>query len=187
MVTFRLSALSANLHLMTLHLIRAMPMLLLGLAALAGIVLVWLYGYHVGGERAATARRDLAVGLALPASWAAIWGLYATYAWTTISPGLSTLQLVRFYVPALGAIALLGAWLLVRVPRKQPLVALTTVAVCATLFWLGARAFHDMYQSPFVGDHLRQADCRGTILTSLTTSDPCRRQSAPSIEKEKPR
>ena len=98
----------------------------------------------------------------LAASWAAIWGLYATYTWTTF-PGLSTLQSARFYVPALGAIALLGAWLLVRVPRQQPLAAITTVAICATLFWLGAGAFHDMYQSPWGIFHFRQADCHGTI------------------------
>jgi hypothetical protein len=79
--------------------------------------------------------------------------LYATYTWTT-PPGLSTLQSTRFYVPALGPIALLGAWLLVRLPRTQPRVAIATVAICATLFWLGAQAFHDMYQSPWVDDHI---------------------------------
>ncbi|HWM97973.1 MAG TPA: hypothetical protein VNO54_13020, partial [Streptosporangiaceae bacterium] len=62
---------------------------------------------------------------------------------------LSTLQAVRFYVPALGAISLLGAWLLVRVPRRQPLAAITTLAVVAALFGLGVWAFHDMYQFPF--------------------------------------
>jgi hypothetical protein len=52
-------------------------------------------------------------------------------------------------VPALGAISLLGAWLLVRVPRRQPLVAVTTLAVVAALFGLGGWAFHDMYRHPF--------------------------------------
>jgi hypothetical protein len=74
--------------------------------------------------------------------------LYATYTWTAAA-GLSTLQAVRFYVPALGAISLLGAWLLVRVPRTKPLVAITTLAVVAALFGLGSWAFHDMYQFPF--------------------------------------
>ena len=55
----------------------------------------------------------------------------------------------RFYVPALGAISLLGAWLLVRVPRRQPLAAITTLAAVAALFGLGSWAFHDMYQHPF--------------------------------------
>ena len=79
---------------------------------------------------------------------AAIWVLYATYTWTA-APGLSTLQAARFYVPALGAISLLGAWLLVRVPRRQPVAAVTTLAVVAALCGLGGWAFHDMYQFPF--------------------------------------
>jgi len=123
-------------------------MLVLGLAALAGIAVAWLRGRRAGGERAAMARRDLAMALALAACWASIWGLYATYTWTAAA-GLSTLQAARFYVPALGAISLLGAWLLVRVPRRPPLVAVTTLAVVAALFGLGGWAFQDMYQHPF--------------------------------------
>jgi hypothetical protein len=124
-------------------------MLVLGLAAVASIVLAWLRARRAGGEHAATARRDLAVGVALGAAWAAIWGLYATYTWTT-PPGLSTLQSTRFYVPALGPIALLGAWLLVRLPRKQSLAAMIVLVSVGTLFWLGAGAFHDMYRFPWV-------------------------------------
>ena len=115
---------------------------------LAGIAVTWLRGRRAGGEQAAAARRDLAVALALGACWAAVWVLYATYTWTAV-PGLSTLQAARFYVPALGAISLLGAWLLVRVPRRQPLIAITTLAVVAALFGLGGWAFHDMYKFPF--------------------------------------
>ena len=147
-ITFSLSALGPNLRYMPAHLIQAMPMLVLGLAALTGVTVAWLRGRRAGGQQAAAARRDLAVALALAACWAAIWVLYATYTWTA-APGLSTLQAARFYVPALGAISLLGAWLLVRVPRRQPLVAITTLAVVAALFGLGSWAFHDMYQHPF--------------------------------------
>jgi hypothetical protein len=133
---------------MPAHLIQAMPMLVLGLAALAGIAAAWLRGRRAGGQQAAAARRDLAVALALAASWAAVWALYATYTWTAAA-GLSTLQAARFYVPALGPISLLGAWLLVRVPRRQPLAAITTLVVAGVLFGLGSRAFHNMYQFPF--------------------------------------
>ena len=147
-ITFSLSAISANLRYMPAHLIQAMPMLVLGLAALAGITAIWLRGRRAGGQQAALDRRDLAVAVALAASWAAIWALYATYTWTA-APGLSTLQAARFYVPALGSISLLGAWLLVRVPRRQPLAAITTLVVAGLLFGLGSRAFHDMYQFPF--------------------------------------
>ena len=123
-------------------------MLVLGLGALAGIAVTWLRGRRAGGQQAAAAWRDLAVGLALAACWAAVWVLYATYTWTA-APGLSTLQAARSTVPALGAISLLGAWLLVRVPRRQPLAAITTLVVVAALFGLGGWAFHDMYQFPF--------------------------------------
>ena len=79
---------------------------------------------------------------------AAIWALYAAYTWTA-APGLSTLQAARFYVPALGPISLAGAWLLARVPRRQPLAAITTLVVAGVLFGLGSRGFHNMYQFPF--------------------------------------
>ena len=48
---------------------------------------------------AAEARRDLWVAIALAASWFAIWGLYATYTWTT-DPTNGSVSDVRFYVPA---------------------------------------------------------------------------------------
>jgi hypothetical protein len=146
-ITFSLSALGPNLRYTPAHLIRAMPMLVLGLGALAGIAVTWLRSRRAGGQQAAAAGRDLAVALALAVCWAAVWVLYATYTWTA-APGLSTLQAARFYVPALSAISLLGAWL-VRVPRRQPAAAVMTLAVVAALFGLGGWAFHDMYQFPF--------------------------------------
>ena len=132
-IRFSLAALGPNLRYMSAHLIQAIPMLVLGLGTLAGIAVTWLRSRRAWGQRAAAARRDLAVALALAPCCAAIWVLYATYTWTA-APHLSTLQAARFYVPALGAISLLGAWLLVRVPRRQPLAAITTLAVVAALF-----------------------------------------------------
>jgi hypothetical protein len=54
------------------------------------------------------------------------------------------LQSARFYVPAIGAIALLGAWLLVRAPRRSSLAATVSVAVVAAMFGLGLWSFGDM-------------------------------------------
>jgi hypothetical protein len=154
-ITFSLSAVLPNLRYMPAHLLEAMPMLLLGLAGLGWIAARWarlrrarLRG--AAGEPAAVARRDLAVALALTASWFSMWGLYAAYTWTA-HPGAGTLQVVRFYVPALGAIALLGAWLLVQLgtwfaahaPRRTPL-ALTSAALVVALFGLGAWSFTAM-------------------------------------------
>jgi len=152
-ITFSPSAIGPNLRYMPAHLIQAMPVLVLGLAALAGIATAGLRTRRAGGQKAALARRDGAVAVALAASWASVWIVYATYTWTA-APQLSTLQAARFYVPALGAISLLGAWLLTRVPpvrvlRRVPLTAVTTLAVVAALFTAGNWAFSDMYRHPF--------------------------------------
>jgi hypothetical protein len=142
-ITFSLAAVGPNFRYMPGHLIEAMPMLVLGLAALVWIVTRWARLRRATGDRAAQARRDLAVGLALAASWFGVWGLYAAYTWTA-APGLSTVQAARFYVPATGAIALLGAWLLVRVPRRASLAAVTSAAVVAAMFGLGVWSYNDM-------------------------------------------
>ena len=116
-VTFSLGAIPANLRYVPAHLIQAMPMLVLGLAAVAGIAARRMQLRQADGEPGRAERRDFAVASALAASWFGVWGLYATYTWTA-RPGVGTWQTARFYVPATGAIALLGAWLLVRAPRR---------------------------------------------------------------------
>jgi hypothetical protein len=154
-ITFSLSAVGPNLRYLPGHLIRAMPMLVLGLAALAWIAVRWVVLRRSGGKQAGggagaqqtAARRDLAVAAALAASWFGVWALYATYTWTTV-PFLSTLQAVRFYVPALGAISLLGAWLVTRLPGRAWLTAATSAAVVAAMFGLGIWAFDNMRAFP---------------------------------------
>ena len=89
----------------------------------------------------AAVRRSLR--LALAASWLSVWSLYATYTWTA-QPSGNTLQVVRFYVPALGAMALLGAWLVVRVPRRASVAALMSAAVAAAAFGLGVWSYNGM-------------------------------------------
>jgi hypothetical protein len=143
-VTFALSAIGPNLRLMPAHLIQAMPMLVLGLIALAWIIVRRLVLRPAGGQAGAVAHRDLWVGAALAASWFAIWGLYSTYTWTT-DPTSVTVQVVRFYVPAIGAISLLGAWLVTRIPGREWLAGLTSAAVITAMFGLGVWAFHAMY------------------------------------------
>ena len=142
-IQFSLAAIGPNLRYMPAHLLEAMPMLVLALAAATWITARWARLRRAGDGQAADARRDLAVGLALAASWFSIWGLYAAYTWTA-NGFVTTLQSARFYVPAIGAIALLGAWLLVRVPRRSSLAAATSVAVVAAMFGLGLWSFGDM-------------------------------------------
>jgi hypothetical protein len=142
-IQFSLSAIGPNLRYMPAHLVEAMPVLVLALTAVAWIIVRWARLRRAAEPPAAGARRDPAVGLALTASWFSIWGLYSAYAWTA-NGFVTTLQSARFYVPALGAIALLGAWLLVRVPRRSWLAAATSVAVVAGMFGLGVWSFGDM-------------------------------------------
>ena len=65
------------------------------------------------------------------------------------APGLSTLQAVRFYVDALGAIALLGAWLLIHLARRATLAAVTSAVLVMALFVLGFLSFTVMRTHPF--------------------------------------
>jgi hypothetical protein len=148
-VTFSLAAVSANLRYVPAHLIQAMPVLVLGLAALAWMAARLVRLRRASGEPGRAARADFAVGLALAASWFSVWGLYATYTWTA-RPGIGAWPTARFYVPAIGAIALLGAWLvlrapsLVRRPRRAPLAAAASAVVVVMMFALGAWSFSDM-------------------------------------------
>src|SRR6476469_180461 len=143
-VTFALGAIGPTVRLMPTQLLRAMPMLVLGVIALAWIIVRWLILRRRGGEVGAAARRDLWVGITLAASWLAIWGLYSAYTWTT-DPTSVTVQVVRFYLPAIGAIALLGAWLVTTIPGRAWLSGLTLAAVIAALFGVGVWSFYAMY------------------------------------------
>ena len=155
-IAFSIGAVPANLRLMPGHLIQAMPMLVLGLTAAAWITVRRVRLRQTEDDDGRSARADFGVGTALAASWFSVWGLYAAYAWTT-HPGLSSLQTARFYLPATGAIALLGAWLLVRMRRTRsaagllPLTATATAAVIVALAGLGLWSFHDMLPAQHSG------------------------------------
>src|ERR1700760_1770503 len=146
-IQFSLSAVGPNLAYLPARLIEAMPMLLLGLLARVAIVAGWARQRDDQGPQADLARRDLAVGLALGASWAGMWGLYAAYTWTARA-GWSgpSLPLIRFYLPALGSIALLAAWPLLRggrwlAGRVRWAAVAVPVAALAVLFGLGIWSF----------------------------------------------
>jgi len=143
-ITFGLGAIAPNLRIMPAHLMQAMPMLALGLVALAWIIVRRLVVRRAGGEAGTTARRDLWVAVALAASWFTIWGLYSAYYWTADDPTMTTIQVTRFYVPAIGAISLLGAWLVTRIPGRAWLAALTSAAAVTGIFGLGVWSFYAM-------------------------------------------
>jgi hypothetical protein len=144
-ITFGLGAIVPNLRYMPVHLVQAMPMLVFGLVALAWIIVLRLVLCRLGGQAGAVARRHLWVALTVAASWFAIWGLYSVYYWTADDPSMVSIQMVRFYVPAIGAISLLGAWLVTRIPGRVWLAGLTSVAVITAMFGLGVWSFYAMY------------------------------------------
>ncbi len=143
-VTFALHAIGPNLRLMPAHLLQAMPVIVLGITSLAWIVIRWIAARRGDNTAPKGAHRDLWVALSLGSIWGAIWGLYSTYTWTT-DPTSVSIQVVRFYLPALGPIALLGAWLVTRTPGRSWIKGLVTAAVTAAIFAQGTVAFHVMY------------------------------------------
>jgi hypothetical protein len=170
-ITFGLGAVSGNLDHMPLLLVATMPACLLALAALFWMAgsSIWLRRTAPVGElrpSRAAAHRDLAIGAALAAVWWGTWALYFTYYWTaqmSTGPGGAgggagpagadnAIHLIRFFVPALAPIALLGAWALVRVPRWAALAAV------AAFFGLGFWSYAEM----------AAADPRGGIMGGMS-------------------
>ncbi len=125
-ITFGLGAVVPNLEEMPRHLVWSMPLLVVALRLV---------------QRRPGARTDAAIGTALLAVWLGVYGLYAAYTWT-VGAGAAgprgaaaTVHLVRFYVPALGAVALLAAWLVRRLPRWTPVSLLAVVVTLGGLVY----------------------------------------------------
>ena len=141
-ITFSLSSVIPNLQHMPARLVASMPMLLLALGALGWLAVRVVTSRRRGiePERRASYRRDAVVGVVLATGWIAIWGLYAAYDWTARmgSGAGSDIHVIRFYLPALGLISLLGAWLLAQLPRWLPIVLLVV------LIGLGARSYPNL-------------------------------------------
>jgi hypothetical protein len=133
-VSFRASAIAPNVERLPWPLLQGVPMIALALGAL-----VWIVCRLVrdrGSSLLPGARTDAVVGLVLAVSWGALWALYAAYTWTvgqTVGHVIA-IHVVRFYMPALGLIAVLAAWLLTRVPRRVAAAALVVVAALG--LWL---------------------------------------------------
>jgi hypothetical protein len=114
LVTFHTSAIGPNIERMPSRLIESLPM-----SVLALVTVVWIVARMRSALRSRSngaSRRDVGVVFSLGAAWLALWALYSAYTWTvgqTLGPG-NPIHVVRFYVPVLGPIALLAAWLLVR-------------------------------------------------------------------------
>lgn len=147
-ITFSPSALSPNLRHMPAHLVQAMPMLLLGLIAVGWIAVRAATATRTADPAARAARRrDAVVAGVVGAGWLGFWGLYLCYTWTAqmAAQSGSAIHVIRFYLPALGLIALLGAWLLARLARlRMRLGAWSVAAVLVALVVAGGWSYQNL-------------------------------------------
>lgn len=147
-ITFSLGAFSPNIQHMPGQLVRAMPMLLLGLSAVGWVALRLIRDRHTGNDRVrARNRRDGLVVAALGAGWLGFWALYLCYNWTAqmSAQGNGAIHVIRFYLPALGLIALLGAWTLVQLLRhRSGLVRISPAAILVALIIAGGWSYQNL-------------------------------------------
>jgi hypothetical protein len=151
-ITFALDAIWPNLRLLPMQLLESMPMLLAALLSIGGVSVMAIREWRTSERASAVVRRDVGVVAAMALCWLAIWGLYLTYTWTT-DPTNAAVSNVRFYVPALGPIAILGSWLVTRIPGAARRPAAATTVLIAGMFGLGVWSFHVLYNGLFISLH----------------------------------
>lgn len=139
LITFSSGALGPNLAQMPAKLLEAMPMCLVAATGVAWMLLraaAPAWDPAIDATSLPHRRRDATVGMVLLTGWVAIWGLYLSYTWTVGQARADPVHVVRFYLPALGLIALLGAWALVRLP------VVVWAALVVGLLGAGIASFH---------------------------------------------
>ena len=139
-ISFSLASLWPNLKGMPTQLTTSMPLWLLAAASCTWITVRLIRSRRRGGPLTTEVRRDAAVAGVLAVGWLALWLLYLNYTWTVSmvgghgGPGGGvTVHVIRFYIPALGPIALLGTWLLVRLRSWMSWTALAAFALAGLL------------------------------------------------------
>jgi hypothetical protein len=143
-ITFSFSALWPNLKLMPSQLARSMPMWIVAALAVIWIAARWVHHRKEVSATRSETRRDLVIAAVLVVGWLAMWLLYFTYTWTAQMAGhgpggvSDTVHLIRFYLPTLGLIVLLVAWLLSR------LSALLSWSILLVLLIAGLFSFYAM-------------------------------------------
>ena len=141
-ISFSLSSLWPNLEGMTTHLTTSMPMWLLAAAA---VIIIAVRRVSARTSHQLAVRTDARIGAVLAVGWITLWALYLCYTWTVNqlsgAPGAQalTVHVIRFYLPALGLIAMLAAWLVNRFMRPL-MIAVVAVLVVAALFSFSSMA-----------------------------------------------
>ena len=133
-ITFALRAIVPNLKIMPANLLKAMPALLLGLAALLWMAVRVIRSRPSWRTRPPPPRSDAGRGYRTRARrrvarpLGPVCGVYldrrnGISRWPVADGGGGAgggIHVIRFYLPAIGLIALLGAWLLMQLPKWLP-------------------------------------------------------------------
>jgi hypothetical protein len=176
-ITFSMSSIIPNLKHMPNQLVHAIPAIVLALAGLVwmAVRLIRRRRATTASTLRDQARRDGLIGLFLAAGWLGLWGLYSAYTWTAqmgggVAAGGSfpggralggrilgggfpgggggSIHVIRFYVPAIGLVALLAAWFVMQLPRwLPPLIALVAVGTAYG-------SFHSLVEAGGLGGNL---------------------------------
>ena len=143
-ISFSVSALWPNLKGTPKYLLVSMPFAVVALAAFCWIIIRCSMTPSNAPKAVVAERlRNATIGAILAVGWLAMWVLYLTYPWTvTQMSGLQVdaVHLVRFYLPALGCMALLSTYFLVKLRR------VFVWPIIAALFVAGALSFHGLTQ-----------------------------------------
>lgn len=143
-ITFSFSSLWPNLKGMPSNLASAMPLFLLALVAVIWIAVKYVVQRSRPSSDRTKTQRDALVATVLGIGWLGLWFLYLNYTWTANmfgggqpnggpggGMGGQTVHLIRFYLPALGLIALLATWFIMQLPKWIKVVPIVILVVAA--------------------------------------------------------
>ena len=130
-IKFSLSSIWSNLTSVLPQVIVALPASILAIGAIGYALRGYLRksGAATNGE-SHSYRQDLAIVVSLAGAWFGFWLVYLAYSWTVNQSGAG-LHVVRFYVPAISFVALLGAYLISKLRKTIAIGFAVAVMVLA--------------------------------------------------------
>ena len=130
-IQFSVSSIWPNMTSVLPQVIVALPASIFALSAIGYALLRYLRkgGKATDGE-SHSCRQDLVIVASLAGAWFGFWLVYLAYSWTVNQSGAG-LHVVRFYVPAISFVALLGAFLISKLPKTIAIGFAVAVVVLA--------------------------------------------------------
>lgn len=163
-ITFSFSALWPNLQGMPRYQTSSMPLWLPAAAGVVWIAFRWWWGRR--DPASSDVRRDAVIGGVLALGWLALWFLYLNYTWTSsmVSGGNGggpggggiTVHVIRFYLPALGLVALLATWFTMQLRHWWRVGLLAALVIAALLSFQSMASSGSLGSGPMNGGSLQQ-------------------------------